>query len=198
MQEAESRRLKSKVARVPGEAVPAKGDGAVTLPGVNNLQYDPQVSSYIQVFLGHYKANRLESILSEVIIFGMNSGQWKHAKLVQKAYEQIAAPFSLGPMVSGAYVAMGFGRLPEALQYLESMQQKVNKEQLWGLRAFIGMFMIFSERKAEAKPLLDQVSLKGDEASQQMASQLISQFFGTSAGAVKKPASHARVPGLPL
>lgn len=197
MQETEFYKSKGVVAHVPGQVTSSEKSSTSPLAGSDNFQYDPQISVFIQAFLGGYKANRLESILSEVIIFGMNSGQWRHAKLVQRAYEQIAPPFSLGPMVSGAYVAMGLGRILEALKFLELMQDKVAKEQLWGLRAFIGMFMIFSERKAEAQPILDHVVLNGDTASQQMATQLLSQFFAQHSSSTQS-SSHARVPGLPL
>ena len=154
------------------------------------------LTDFVSGILGDEKKNRLESILSELIIFGMNTGQWRHATFAQKAYEQIAGASAIGPIVSAAYIAMGYGKLSEAIEEMQNKQEKVSSEQIWGLRAFIGMFMIFNDSKAEAQHILEEVVKEGDEPSQQMASQLLLQFF--DAAVITPARSKARVPGLPM
>lgn len=162
--------------------------------GEEKNKEDTNLSDFVEKILGANKKNRLESILSEAIIFGMNTGQWKHATLAQIAYEHIAGINALGPLVSSTYVALGYKKLDSALDNLKSMENKVDTQHIWGLRAFIGMFMIFNDEKEEAEQRLADVANSGDPASQKMASQLLHQFFNQQPRFVSK----ARVPGLPL
>jgi len=137
---------------------------------------------FMQSLLGAEQQNRLESILSETIIFAMNSGQWRQAKLVQAAYERVAAPHSVGPLVSAAYIAMGFKKLDQALEILKQAQLTVAPDQIWGLRAFIGLFMIFTHQNGQAPGVLQLVVNHGDSASAQMATALLEQFFSQTFG----------------
>lgn len=171
---------------------------------VTAVQVSTRLPELINQILGAEKKNRLESILSETIIFAMNSGQWRHASKAQLAYEQITGPDALGPLISSSYIAMGYGQLSEAIERLQDMESKIGDEQIWGLRAFLGLFMIFDGKREEAFKKLTAVAQVGDLASQQMAQQLLSEFFKDAPRPIpqaqSKPVrtSRVNVPGVPL
>lgn len=155
-------------------------------------------SEFIVAALGKKKTNRLESILSEVVIFGMNTGQWDHAALVQRAYQKISGPTALGPAVSQAYIALGYKAVEPAIDQLKCLESEIADDRKWALRAFIGLFMIFAGNdsyKQQARSTLGAVAEQQvDGNSQRMARDLLAQFFDQAARTIHNP----RVPGLPM
>jgi|GEM_PF-5871443 len=142
------------------------------------------LNSYVAEVLDANAHNRLESILSELVVFAMNAGTWGLAAHIHRAYQRVAKPYALGPMVAATYIAMGYNRLGSAIQALQDAQANVLAEDLPGLQAFIGMFMYYNGDTEDSKQQLESV-LKNDQANEMargMASELLESFFGVSMG----------------
>ena len=153
---------------------------------------------YVQLVLGAESKNRLESILSESVIFAMNSGLWKHAENIQATYEMICKPYSIGPIVSNAYISMGYNKLSEAIAMMKSSFSNIAPADVAGLRVFLGMFLFFDGQKEAAHQELQIVLRDEQSASATMARQLLSDFFGKKMEASTKAQNGVRVPGLPM